>query len=81
MRSFIGALFALGIAAALLGLSTERVVSAHPAPCDFLTGGGFINTTGGGTHEIAKGTSASVAAASTACRPGAISNTTITATG
>lgn len=55
MRSFIGALFALGIAAALIALSSERVVSAHPAPCDFLTGGGFINTTGGGTHAIAKG--------------------------
>ena len=54
MRMFIGALFALGIAAALPGLSTGRVVSAHPAPCDFLTGGGFINTTGGGQHELAK---------------------------
>lgn len=54
MRNFIGALFALGIAAALPGLSTGREVSAHPAPCDFLTGGGFINTTGGGTHEYAK---------------------------
>jgi hypothetical protein len=54
MRHFIGALFALGIAAALPGLSTGRLVSAHPAPCDFLTGGGFINTTNGGEHELAK---------------------------
>jgi hypothetical protein len=28
--------------------------SAHPTPCDFMTGGGFIITTGSGTHEPAK---------------------------
>jgi hypothetical protein len=54
MRNVIGAVVALGITAALLGLSTERVVNAHPAPCDFLTGGGFINTTAGGQHALAK---------------------------
>ena len=54
MRNLTGAMFALGIAAALVALSTERTVIAHPAPCDFLTGGGFINTTGGGQHELAK---------------------------
>jgi hypothetical protein len=53
MRSLIGAVFALGIAV-LLGLATERTVKAHPTPCDFLTGGGFINTTGSGTHALAK---------------------------
>ena len=55
MRTFIGALFALGITVALVTLTTERTVLAHPAPCDFLTGGGFIITTGGGTHPPAKG--------------------------
>jgi hypothetical protein len=54
MRHLISALIATGTAAALLALSTERTVSAHPSPCDFLTGGGFIITTGGGTHEPAK---------------------------
>ena len=54
MRNLIAACFALGIASALVGLSTEQSVIAHPAPCDFLTGGGFINTTGGGQHELAK---------------------------
>ena len=55
MRTCIGAVFALGLAAALVMLSSEQRVFAHPAPCDFLTGGGFIITTGGGTHEPAKG--------------------------
>lgn len=55
MRTLTGAVFALGVAAALVALSTERPVLAWPAPCDFLTGGGFIITTGGGTHEPAKG--------------------------
>lgn len=54
MRSFIGAVCALGIAAALLVVSTERAVNAHPAPCDFMTGGGFINTTASGQHPLAK---------------------------
>lgn len=54
MRSFIGAVCALGIAAALLVVSTERAVNAWEAPCDFMTGGGFINTTAGGQHPLAK---------------------------
>jgi hypothetical protein len=28
--------------------------SAHPMPCDFMTGGGFIITTASGTHDPAK---------------------------
>lgn len=55
MRTFTAAAFALGIAVALVALTAERTVMAHPAPCDFLTGGGFIITTGGGTHAPAKG--------------------------
>ena len=55
MRTVTGALFALGIAVALVAL-TQRAVIAHPAPCDFLTGGGFIMTTGSNTHAVAKGT-------------------------
>jgi hypothetical protein len=54
MRHFIAAIFATAIAAASFALFTERPVSAHPSPCDFLTGGGFINTTGGGQHALAK---------------------------
>lgn len=54
MRRVIGAVCALGITVALVALTTERTVIAHPAPCDFLTGGGFIITTGGGTHAPAK---------------------------
>ena len=56
MRTFTAAAFALGIAVALVALTTEPTLIAHPAPCDKLTGGGFIMTTGGGTHELAKGT-------------------------
>jgi hypothetical protein len=55
MRTFAGAAFALGVAVALTALTAERTLIAHPAPCDFLTGGGFIITTGGGTHAPAKG--------------------------
>ena len=55
MRTFIATLCALGITVALIAVTTGPTVSAHPAPCDFLTGGGFIITTGGGTHEPAKG--------------------------
>ena len=55
MRTFIGTLWALGIAVALVAFGSDRTVSAWPAPCDFMTGGGFIITTGGGTHEPAKG--------------------------
>ena len=55
MRTFIGSVFALGLATAFVALSSEKSVMAWPAPCDFLTGGGFIITTGGGTHEPAKG--------------------------
>jgi hypothetical protein len=53
MRNFIGAIFAGAIAVAFV-FSTERTVTAWPAPCDFLTGGGFIITTGSGTHDAAK---------------------------
>lgn len=53
MRSAIAAIFAVGIAVAF-GLATERTVDAHPSPCDFLTGGGFINTTASGQHALAK---------------------------
>ena len=55
MRTFVAAVFALGMATAFVALSTEQTVSAHPTPCDFLTGGGFIITTGGETHAPAKG--------------------------
>lgn len=54
MRNLLGATFAFAIAAMLVAFSTERAVIAHPVPCDFLTGGGFINTTGGGQHALAK---------------------------
>jgi hypothetical protein len=53
MRHLIGAIFA-GAIALLFAVSTERTVIAWPAPCDFLTGGGFIITTGSGTHDAAK---------------------------
>ena len=55
MRNYTAAAFALGLAIALIALTSERTLDAHPAPCDFLTGGGFIITTGGGTHAPAKG--------------------------
>jgi hypothetical protein len=54
MRTVTAATFAIGIAVALIALTAERTLIAHPAPCDFLTGGGFIITTGGGTHAPAK---------------------------
>jgi hypothetical protein len=43
-------------AAALAIVVSGSTVLAHVTPCDFLTGGGFIMTTGSGTHEEAKGT-------------------------
>src|SRR5687767_12525799 len=55
MRTIKAATLALGISVAFAALTTQQTVSAWPAPCDFLTGGGFIITTGGGTHEPAKG--------------------------
>src|SRR5882672_10564989 len=54
MRTFIGVICASAIAAAVLAISMGQPISAWEAPCDFLTGGGFINTTAGGTHELAK---------------------------
>jgi hypothetical protein len=54
VRTFTGAAFALVVAVALV--AAERTLIAHPAPCDFLTGGGFIMTTASGTHEVTKGT-------------------------
>jgi len=56
MRTITAAAFACAIAVSLVALTTERTLIAHPAPCDFLTGGGFIMTTGGNTHAVAKGT-------------------------
>ena len=54
MRRLTGALLcAVAVAALALALGGPRT-SAHPAPCDFLTGGGFIITTGSGTHDAAK---------------------------
>jgi hypothetical protein len=55
MRTVIGSVFALSLATAFVAFSTEKPAMAWPAPCDFLTGGGFIITTGGGTHDAAKG--------------------------
>lgn len=54
MRIFIGGVCALVVAVALLAISTERSVSAWDAPCDFMTGGGFIITTASGVHPAAK---------------------------
>jgi hypothetical protein len=45
------------VAAALIAPALTlgvRLVTAHEAPCDFLTGGGFIFTTASGTHPDAK---------------------------
>ena len=54
MRTLFGVVFALGLATAFVALTSERTVLAHPMPCDFLTGGGFIITTASGAHEAAK---------------------------
>jgi hypothetical protein len=54
MRTLLGAVVALGLTTAFVALTTERTIVAHPAPCDFLTGGGFIITTADGAHEAAK---------------------------
>jgi hypothetical protein len=43
--------YSIGVAALALGL-VSAPAAAH---CDFFTGGGFIITTGGGTHPPAKG--------------------------
>ena len=53
MRRLTGALYACGIAAVGVAL-TLAPASAHEAPCDFLTGGGYILTTASGTHAEAK---------------------------
>ena len=54
VRRYVCALgVSLGVGAAALVLS-QSGASAHVFPCDFLTGGGFIVTTGSGTHEPAK---------------------------
>jgi hypothetical protein len=53
MRIFISILGCLlGIAMALT--TAPQTARAHVYPCDFLTGGGFIITTGSGTHAAAK---------------------------
>jgi hypothetical protein len=54
MRSLVGALCALSLAAALAFVFSGQSVSAWEAPCDFLTGGGYIITTASGTHDPAK---------------------------
>lgn len=54
MRTILGAALALGLTTAFAAFTTERTVIAHPTPCDFLTGGGFIITTASGLHEPAK---------------------------
>lgn len=54
MRKFLCA-GCVALAAAVVTFTfTDRPVSAHEAPCDFLTGGGFIITTASGTHAPAK---------------------------
>src|ERR1041384_5235648 len=55
MRRIIGGLGVCGAVAAAL-LIAGRAADAWEQPCDFLTGGGFIFTTGSGTHDEAKGT-------------------------
>lgn len=54
MRTFIGTVCAMTLAVAAASLSTEHRAIAWDAPCDFMTGGGFIITTASGTHLPAK---------------------------
>ena len=53
MRNIVATLSALAVAVLMLVL-TGPAATAWDAPCDFLTGGGFIITTASGTHEPAK---------------------------
>jgi hypothetical protein len=53
MRRAIGAISAAAAAAFVLMITGSSGV-AHPAPCDFMTGGGWILTTASGTHDEAK---------------------------
>jgi hypothetical protein len=55
MRKVIIALGCTAGAAALAVALGQLPASAHEFPCDFLTGGGYIFTTGGNTHAVAKG--------------------------
>lgn len=50
---FFTTIGAAGLAALALTLAQHQA-TAHEAPCDFLTGGGFIFTTASGAHEDAK---------------------------
>lgn len=52
-RLFICTVVVVGAAALTLTL-TRGNASAHEAPCDFMTGGGFILTTASGVHPEAK---------------------------
>lgn len=57
MRKIFGAICAVSavvlVWAVVIGLNSSPA-SAWEAPCDFLTGGGFIITTASGAHEEAK---------------------------
>jgi hypothetical protein len=53
MKNIVATLSALAAAVLMLVL-TGPAVTAWDAPCDFLTGGGFIITTASGTHDPAK---------------------------
>jgi hypothetical protein len=53
MRTLIGAVCAVATAAVLATTTVQRA-SAWEFPCDFLTGGGYILTTGSGIHAEAK---------------------------
>jgi len=53
MRKWVGALFICGAMVVALQL-TGPSATAWPAPCDFMTGGGFIITTASGRHAPAK---------------------------
>jgi len=53
MRNIVATLSALGLAVLMLVL-TGPAATAWDAPCDFLTGGGFIITTASGAHDPAK---------------------------
>ena len=55
-----------------------RSVTAWPAPCDFMTGGGFILTTASGQHAEDKANFGVAAGARTDRRRGVTSNTSIT---
>src|SRR5687768_6760923 len=53
MRKFTRPACALAVGA-LAVIFIGQSTNAHPTPCDFMTGGGFIITTASGEHEPAK---------------------------